>query len=230
MQRLIDMAPDNLWVKDAESRFVIANLATALRMGYATPQELIGKSDLELCPWETARKYLADERQVLTTGRPMIDSEEYVLSPDGGKLWIATTKTPLRDEAGEIVGVIGVSRDISARRRANALRDGEAEILEMIAVGAPTEYVLEQLVHLIESQSSGVFGSVLLLSDDGLSLRCGAAPSLPPTTPRRSTACASGLTSLAAEAPPIGASWWWPPTSLPTRAGPIFAIWPPRSG
>ena len=180
LQRLIDMAPDNLWVKDAESRFVIANLATAQRLGRARPQELIGKSDLELCPWETAQKYLADERQILRTGRPMIDSEEYVLSPDGGKLWIATTKTPLRDEAGEIIGLVGVSRDVSARRKADALRDGQAEILEMIAVGAPTEYVLEQLVHLIESQSSGIFGSVLLLSDDGLTLRYSAAPSLPP--------------------------------------------------
>jgi PAS domain S-box-containing protein len=179
MQRLIDMAPDNLWVKDADSRFVVANLATARRLGRATPEELIGRSDRELCPWETAQKYLADENRVLTTGEAMIDSEEYVLAPDGGKLWLSTTKTALRNEAGEVVGVIGVSRDISARRRAEALREGEAEILEMIAVGAPTEYVLEQLVHLIESQSSGVFGSVLLLSDDGLSLRCCAAPSLP---------------------------------------------------
>ncbi len=179
LQRLIDTAPDNLWVKDVESRFVVANRATAERMGRASPEELIGKSDRDLCPWETAQKYLADESHVLTTGRPLIDYEEFVLTPDGGKLWIATTKTPLRNEAGEVVGVIGVSRDISARCKADALRDGQAEILEMIAVGAPIENVLEDLVHLIESQSSGVFGSVLLLSDDGLSLRHGAAPSLP---------------------------------------------------
>ena len=50
LQSLIDVVPDNLWVKDVESRFVVANRATALRMGRASPQELIGKSDLELCP------------------------------------------------------------------------------------------------------------------------------------------------------------------------------------
>ena len=54
-QSLIDVVPDNLWVKDVESRFVIANVATAQRMGHASPEALIGKSDLELCPWETAQ-------------------------------------------------------------------------------------------------------------------------------------------------------------------------------
>jgi PAS domain S-box-containing protein len=179
LQSLIDLVPDNLWVKDAFSYFVVANLATAQRMGYATPRELIGKSDLELCPWETAQKYLADEEGVLTTGRPMIDREEYVLTPNDGKLWISTTKVPLRDEKGEIVGIIGVSRDVSARRRADTLREGEAEILEMIATGAPVESVLDSLVHLIESQSPGIFGSVLLISDDGAGLRHCVAPSLP---------------------------------------------------
>ena len=62
-QSLIDMVPDNLWVKDLDSRFVVANRATALRLGLTSPQELIGKSDLEFCPWEIAQKYLADERQ-----------------------------------------------------------------------------------------------------------------------------------------------------------------------
>lgn len=170
-QSLIDVVPDNLWVKDAESRFVIANRATALRMGHASPQELIGKSDLELCPWETAQKYLADEREVIETGRPLIDSEEYVLSPDGEKLWIATTKAPLRNERGEIVGIIGVSRDITRRRLADALREGQAEILQMIVGGAPVETVLEELVHLAESQSSGVVIAIFPIEDKGRKMR-----------------------------------------------------------
>ena len=180
VQRLIDLVPDNLWIKDANRCFVVANLATAQRMGYASPLEVVGKSDLELCPWETAQKYLADEEAVLTTGRPMIDRDEYVLSADSGKLWISTTKVPLRNGKGEIVGIVGVSRDVTARRRADALREGEAEILEMITMGSPVESVLDSLVELVESQSSGVFGSVLCVNEDGLSLRHCAAPSLSP--------------------------------------------------
>jgi PAS domain S-box-containing protein len=170
LQSLIDVVPDNLWVKDVESRFVVANRATALRMGHASPQELIGKSDLELCPWETAQKYLADEREVIETGSPMIDREEYVLAPDGGKVWIATTKAPLRNERGEVIGVIGVSRDITRRRLADALREGQAGILEMIVGGAPLESVLEELVHLVESQSNGTVVAIVPLDDKGRKL------------------------------------------------------------
>jgi PAS domain S-box-containing protein len=164
LQSLIDVAPDNLWVKDSESRFVIANRATALRMGHASTQELVGKSDLELCPWETAQKYLADEREVIESGRPMIDSEEYILEPDGKKLWIATTKVPFRNERGEVAGIIGVSRDVTRRRLADALREGEAEILQLIAAGAPAGSVLEELVHLVESQSTGIVASIMPLA------------------------------------------------------------------
>jgi len=171
LQSLIDVVPDNLWVKDAESRFVVANRATALRMSRASPQELIGKSDLELCPWETAQKYLADEREVIESGRPMIDSEEYVLAPDAGKIWIATTKAPLRNDRGEVVGVIGVSRDITRRRLADALREGQAEILQMIVNGAPAEIVLEELVHLVESQSNGVVAAIIPLAGKGRNLQ-----------------------------------------------------------
>ena len=110
LQSLIDATPDNLWVKDTQNRFVIANVVTARRMGRLSPKELIGKSDLEMCPPETAEKYLADERDILTTGRQLIDAEEFVLSPEGAKTWIATTKTPLRNERGEIIGIVGISR------------------------------------------------------------------------------------------------------------------------
>jgi PAS domain S-box-containing protein len=171
LQSLIDLVPDNLWVKDLDSRFAVANRATALRLGCASPQELIGKSDLELCPWETAQKYLADEREVVETGRPMIDSEEYLLAPDGGKVWIATTKVPLRNDRGEVIGVIGVSRDVTRRRLADAMREGQAGILEMIVSGAPLESVLEELVHLMESQSSGTVVSILPIDNDRPILR-----------------------------------------------------------
>jgi PAS domain S-box-containing protein len=166
LQSLIDAVPDTLWVKDTQSRFVIANRATALRLCRATPRELIGKSDLEFLPRELAEKYRADERDIIETGDPMIDREEYVPTLDGGKAWAATTKVPLRDQHGEVVGVICVQRDITRRRLADAFRDGQAEILTMIAACAPAQGVLEELVHLLESQSSGSVASIMLLTDD----------------------------------------------------------------
>jgi diguanylate cyclase (GGDEF)-like protein/PAS domain S-box-containing protein len=178
-QALIDQLRDNLWVKDVKSRFVIANQVTASRMGLAGPQELIGKTDLELLSPEIANKFYADEQEIVRSGRPKIDMEECVFGASGDKTWISTTKVPLRNKHDEIFGVAGMSRDITERRLAEALRDGQAGILEMIAMSAPLEEVLEHLVLLMESQFTGIIGSVLLIDEDGERLRHGAAPSLP---------------------------------------------------
>ena len=126
IQALIDRLPDNLWVKDVKSRFVIANRATAARMGFAAVGDLIGKTDLELLPSEIANKFYADEQDIVRSGRPMVDMEECVFGASGVKTWITTTKVPLRNDSGEIFGVAGVSRDITERqtRRRVARRAG----------------------------------------------------------------------------------------------------------
>jgi len=180
LQTLIDCLHDNLWVKDVESRFVICNKVTAARMGRAEPADLIGKSDLELLPQEIAQKFFDDEQKIIRSGRPMIDLEEYLYDGTGGKTWILTTKVPVRNARGDVFGVAGVSRDITDRRLSNLLRDGHAQILEMIAMSAPLGSILDVLARLVESQLNGILCSVLLLDDDGHRLRHGAAPSLAP--------------------------------------------------
>ncbi|MGA2492509.1 MAG: EAL domain-containing protein [Roseiarcus sp.] len=180
LQTLIDCLHDNLWVKDVESRFVICNKVTATRMGRAEPADLIGKNDLELLPLDIAQKFFDDEQKVIRTGRPMIDFEEYVYTGSGPKTWLLTTKVPVRNAHGDVFGVAGVSRDITDRRLANALRDGQAQILEMIAMSAPLDSILDALARLVESQLSGILCSVLLLEDNGRRLRHRAAPSLAP--------------------------------------------------
>jgi diguanylate cyclase (GGDEF)-like protein/PAS domain S-box-containing protein len=176
LQALIDRLPDNLWVKDVNSRFVIANQVTAERIGVAGTADLIGKTDFELLPMELAQKFYDDEQQIVRSGRPMVDMEEIAW---GLKQWISTTKVPLRNDHDEIFGVAGISRDITERKLADALRDGQAKILEMIAMSAPLADVLRHLVLLVESQLKGFIGSVLLLDETGIRLRPGAAPSLP---------------------------------------------------
>ena len=180
LQTLIDCLHDNLWVKDVESRFVICNKVTATRMGFAETADLIGKSDLELLPLELAQKFFDDEQKVIRSGRPMIDLEEHLYYQAGGETWLLTTKVPVRNARGDIFGVAGVSRDITDRRLSDLLRDGHAQILEMIAMSAPLASILDTLARLVESQLNGILCSVLLLDDDGRRLRHGAAPSLAP--------------------------------------------------
>jgi diguanylate cyclase (GGDEF)-like protein/PAS domain S-box-containing protein len=176
LQALIDRLPDNLWVKDVNSRFVIANQATATRIGVAGPADLVGKTDFELLPLELAEKFFADEQQIVRTGQPVIDQEEIAW---GLKQAISTTKVPLRNERNEIFAVAGVSRDITERKLAEALHDGQAQILEMIAMSAPLKDVLDRVILLVESQFKGVIGSVLLLDETSNRLRRVAAPNLP---------------------------------------------------
>ncbi len=178
LQALIDFLPDNLWVKDIKSRFVIANKVTASRMGYDGPADLIGKSDLELLSPEISEKFFADEQSIVRTGRSMTDMEECVYGASGEKTWIQTAKVPLRNDQNEIFGVAGISRDITRRKLADAMREGQGQILEMIATGAPLEHVLECLVDLVDSQLTGACGAFLLYDNDGPRLRRGEAPSL----------------------------------------------------
>ena len=178
LQALIDFLPDALWIKDVNSRFVIANKITASRMGYEGAADLIGKSDLELLSPDIAEKFFADEQTIVRTGRPMMDVEECVFGASGEKTWILTAKVPLRNDQNEIFGVAGISRDITRRKLADAMREGQAQILEMIATSAPLEHVLERLVDLVDSQLTGACGAVLLYDNIGPRLRRGEAPSL----------------------------------------------------
>ena len=179
LQVLIDQMPDYLFVKDAGSRFIIANKAIAADYGRADPADLFGLTDFDLHAPEVAQQFFDIEQEIVRTGRPMADLEEVIIDPAGHKKWLSTTKVPFCNSRNEVVGLVGIARNISARRQADLLRDGQAQILEMIAMNTPLEEVLDRLTRLIESQLTGICGSILLLDDDGIHLRHGAAPSLP---------------------------------------------------
>lgn len=163
MQTLIDWVPDYLWVKDTQSRFLIANKAIASDSGRAKPSDMIGLSDFDIHPTDVARTFRAVEEGILDSGVPMIDQEESIVDSSGATKWLSSTKVPLRDAQNQITGLIGIAHDITARKQADVLRNGQAHILEMIAMSAPLEEVLEQLMYLVESQLNGISGSVMLV-------------------------------------------------------------------
>jgi diguanylate cyclase (GGDEF)-like protein/PAS domain S-box-containing protein len=116
---MIDQVPDYLFIKDLACRFVIANRAVASDLGL-TPDDLIGKTDLELHPHETATRFFADDLSVMRSGESLNDIDEFIVDPDGNKKWLLTTKVPLRDDRNEIVGIVGIARDVPARKQAEA--------------------------------------------------------------------------------------------------------------
>jgi diguanylate cyclase (GGDEF)-like protein/PAS domain S-box-containing protein len=179
LRATVNQAPDFQYVKDPRSRFVAVNRTVAAFNGFASPAEMVGKTDFDITTAERAHELFAAEQQIMRSGQPLLDFEEPHTSTTGVKRWFSTSKVPLRNDTGEVIGLAGVTRDITARKQADSLREEQAHVLEMIAMNAPLEQILDRLVRLMESQLAGVIGSILLLDEDGSHLRHGAAPSLP---------------------------------------------------
>jgi PAS domain S-box-containing protein len=118
--------PDRIYFKDTQSRFTQVNQALLKKMGISELDQIIGKTDGDFFPGEQARKKMEQEQEILRTGRPVLSLEE----EDGINQWASTTKMPLRDEKGRIIGTFGISRDITdlvlSKRSAEAAR-AEAE-------------------------------------------------------------------------------------------------------
>ena len=139
LRTLLDGVPDHVYVKDTESRYVFNNAGHVKALGAKSPEEAIGKTDFDFYPKELARRYRANERELLRSGRPLVDREEPSVDGVGNERWHSTTKVPLRDGNGEIVGLVGVTRDVTERKRAiEARRKGEAKfraVFDRAAIG-----------------------------------------------------------------------------------------------
>jgi sigma-B regulation protein RsbU (phosphoserine phosphatase) len=118
LQQLMDQSPDRIYFKDLQSRFVRANKALAGFFCVNDPAKLIGKTDFDIFSHEHAQQAFDDEQRIIRTGQPIVGKEEKETWPNGTITWCSSTKAPLRDRAGNIVGTFGISRDITDRRRA----------------------------------------------------------------------------------------------------------------
>ncbi|MBA3869428.1 MAG: PAS domain-containing protein [Chloroflexota bacterium] len=155
LRDLIDHLPDGIYIKDTESRFVVANRTVAHLMGMATPDELLGKTDFEFFSPELASKYHEDEQTVMRTGLPLISQEERTFDSRTGEAgWLLTSKVPWRDRQGQIVGIMGIGRNITELKQAQeALAEAHRELeyrvqdrtLELTHSKAKLERILEDL-------------------------------------------------------------------------------------
>lgn len=117
LANIIDTAPVRIFWKDKDLNFLGCNRAFAHDAGVDTPAEVIGKSDYEMGWKDQAELYRADDRHIIDTGTSKLCFEEPQTTPNGKTMWLSTSKVPLRDEENEIVGILGIYRDISKRKR-----------------------------------------------------------------------------------------------------------------
>jgi PAS domain S-box-containing protein len=120
LRTLIDNLPDCIYVKDTESRFMAANVATARLMGASDPNELLGKADADFYSPAQAAEYRADEERLLRSRQPIVNKNESRRDANGDWQIVVTTKIPLIDDQGKVYGLVGISRDLTERERATA--------------------------------------------------------------------------------------------------------------
>lgn len=117
LQALMETVPDLIYFKDTESRFIRINRAAAAVFGVETPEQALGRTDAEFFPEDLAAAYHADERRVLE-GEAIVNKLEPLRTAEGSRRWLLTTKVPLVEPGGRIVGIAGLSRDVTQQRLA----------------------------------------------------------------------------------------------------------------
>ncbi len=116
LHALMDNIPDAIYFKDTEGRFTRVNRHVPLRGGN-NPEEVVGKTDSDFFAECHAHAAQEDERRIVLTGRPVVGKEECEVYPDGSTTWLSTTKVPVFDSEGKVTGIVGISRDITERKR-----------------------------------------------------------------------------------------------------------------
>jgi len=142
LNNLLNASPDRIYFKDRESRFIRINHATALVFSLSTPEEAVGRTDADFFGEEHARAALEDERHVIATGEALLGKQEKETWPDGRITWASSSKSAMRDNAGNIIGIIGISRDITELKQIeSSLRESEA-LFRTISEASPLGIIL----------------------------------------------------------------------------------------
>jgi PAS domain S-box-containing protein len=118
LRTLLDNVPDSVYFQDIKGRFLRSSRAQAQRFGLSDPALAIGKTDFDFFTKDHAQEAFEDEQRIIQTGQPVIGVEENSALADGAERWVSTSKMPLRDKEGAIVGTFGISREITGRKRA----------------------------------------------------------------------------------------------------------------
>lgn len=156
LEAMIDHVPDFIYAKDLEGRFLFANRAIVTENGFDTVEQLIGLTDYDIHGEAAQRAGIPEtEARVMRTGEPDLGYEERAMRGDIDR-WLMMSRVPLKDKAGNIIGVVGASRDITQKKASERLLQAQARILQMIVAAARIEDFLEEFVKAIENLATGL--------------------------------------------------------------------------
>ncbi|KUO61196.1 hypothetical protein APF79_13715 [bacterium BRH_c32] len=130
LKTVIDNIPDAIYAKDLECRKTLANKTDLENMNCSSEAEALGKSDYNYFPKEVADAFFKDDQEIIQTGKSVISREEYFYDSNGVKNWLLTSKVPLRDPEGKIIGLIGIGHNITHRKKSELIREVLYDISE----------------------------------------------------------------------------------------------------
>jgi len=166
LNTFMDNTPDVIYFKDRESRIIRFNKAFERTLGGMDARGLVGKTDFDFFATQHAKKAFDDEQAIMRTGRPLINIEEMETWKDGRLTWVITSKFPLIDKKGAIVGTFGVSKDISSQKKLEQelttakLKAEESDRLKTA--------FLHNISHEIRTPMNAIMGFTGFLSDPGM--------------------------------------------------------------
>ncbi|HEY4988181.1 MAG TPA: ATP-binding protein, partial [Opitutaceae bacterium] len=167
MRTLLENIPDCIYFKDKDSRFLMASKSFTEKFGLGAQKLVIGKTDFDIFTEEHARPAFEGEQAIIRTGKPIINLSEKETTVEGVVTWGLTTKIPVRSETGEIIGTLGVTKDITHLKETetelSSARDAAVE-----ASRIKSEF-LANMSHEIRTPMNGVIGMTGLLLDTELS-------------------------------------------------------------
>ncbi len=167
LRTLIDHLPDYVFIKDADFRFVTVNRSLYELYGCVSEREVLGKSDFDFSSAELAERYRIDDQEVIAKGITIHNREEVaIFQATGESHWVLTTKVPLKGPDGEVVGLVGIARDITQRRRAEQELKIAKEAAE-VANRAKSEF-LANMSHEIRTPMNAIIGMTELVLDTSL--------------------------------------------------------------
>jgi sigma-B regulation protein RsbU (phosphoserine phosphatase) len=118
LRAVLDSMPDNIAIKDLKGRYIFDNSSHCRFLGATNTADVVGKTLLDFLPAGIAAKFHADDLRVLSSGEAVVRSVDEAIDSAGNKIWLSVTKMPLRDDKGELIGLVSTTHDITARKNA----------------------------------------------------------------------------------------------------------------
>jgi PAS domain S-box-containing protein len=176
-RRIVDSSEDCLKILDLDGRIDYVNSAGVRHMELTSPAGIVGRYWIDF--WELEAREAAQEALASAKAGRRGVFQGPSRTATGFAKWWDVAVTPITDADGTVVQLLVVARDLTERRREEAFRAGQHDVLEMIASGAGLDDILGRLVHLIERQCDRIRCSVVLVDQEGTRMSHGVAPSMP---------------------------------------------------